>query len=61
MHIQTIDHRSVDIRSHHHAAVARGAMAAKSAADRPLPGEGMKTGTSLSPEDIRRIVADMVG
>lgn len=58
--MQTIDHRSVDIHAHRHAA-QRGALAAKAASDRPLPGEGMKTGTSLSPEDIRRIVADMVG
>jgi hypothetical protein len=38
----------------------KAALAAK-AATRPAPGKGMSTGTSLSPEDIRRIVADMVG
>ncbi|SOD92496.1 hypothetical protein [Caenispirillum bisanense] len=57
-----MEHGHVDIRGHRPAA-PRGILSAasKSAADRPLPGEGMKTGTSLSPEDIRRIVADMVG
>lgn len=59
MQMQHIEHRSANVRSH--ATVANSAAIAARATDRPLPGEGMKTGTSLSPEDIRRIVADMVG
>jgi hypothetical protein len=56
-----MEHGSFDMRSHRPAAPRGILSASKPAADRPLPGEGMKTGTSLSPEDIRRIVADMVG
>ncbi|GAA0576683.1 hypothetical protein [Caenispirillum bisanense] len=59
--MQTIEHTGAPLRPHHLAAGARRLGAAKPVSDRPLPGEGMKTGTSLSPEDIRRIVADMVG
>jgi hypothetical protein len=57
--MQTIEHRSADVR-HTHAVARKAALAAK-AATRPAPSKGMSTGTSLSPEDIRRIVADMVG
>lgn len=55
MHV--IEHRSANVRTHS----PRDAAVAAQATQRPLPGQGMKTGTSLSPEDIRRIVADMVG
>lgn len=57
--MQMMEHRSADIRHSH--AVAREAAVAAQANARPAPGKGMSTGTSLSPEDIRRIVADMVG
>lgn len=57
--MQTIEHRSADVRHTH--TVAREAAVAARANARPAPGEGMSTGTSLSPEDIRRIVVDMVG
>lgn len=57
--MQTIEHRSADVRHTH--TVAREAAIAARANARPAPGEGMSTGTSLSPEDIRRIVVDMVG
>lgn len=57
--MQIMEHRSADIRHSH--SVAREAAVAAQASARPAPGQGMSTGTSLSPEDIRRIVADMVG
>lgn len=59
--MQTMDYRSAPVRTHPAAATVRSSQAATSANGRPLPGTGMTTGTSLSPEDIRRIVADMVG
>ncbi len=59
--MQTIEHTGASPRPYHLAGGARRLGSSKPAVSRPLPGEGMNTGTSLSPEDIRRIVADMVG